>query len=114
MSYSEFTGVQQYGGFVVRVSENARPSWMKNVPTGITLASGTLGTGQPHYDSNRGSGWIVGGIDHYRLSPDDPVDYNKDKYLVVSGLDSSGLLALGPSKDNEHWTNIIPSYNWDL
>jgi hypothetical protein len=110
MSYEEFSPIQQYEWLAVKVSENARPPWMKNVPTGMTLASGTLGTGMPHC----GSGAIVGGIDHYRLAPEDPVDYNKDKYLIVSGLNPNGLMVIGPSKDSEHWTNSIPSYVWDL
>ena len=110
MTYGEFTGIQQHEWSAVKVSENARPTWMKNVPTGITLASGASCTGI----SYRGSGTIIGGIDHYRLASDDPVAYNKDNYIVVSGINASGLLAIGPSKDGEHWTDTIPSYEWDI
>ena len=57
----------------------------------------------------------VGGIEVYRNSPDDPVRYNKDAYVILNDLpqldDSSILRVLGPqeeSSDPEHWLDEIP------
>jgi hypothetical protein len=114
MSNDEFTGVQQHDWSPGRLSHGARPGWMKNMPTGVALASGSTDSGLPYHELAGGSGTIVGGIAYYRLAPDDPVDYNKDCYLVISGMNPSGLVVVGPSKDNEHWTNTIRSWDWDL
>jgi hypothetical protein len=52
---------------------------------------------------------LIGGIDVYRNSPDDPVALNKDWYAVVTIADTdSMLLVRGPVHDSEHWLNEIP------
>jgi hypothetical protein len=87
---------------------------MKNIPAAIVLARGSSANGFPCHDAIRGSGTVIGSIDSYRPSPDDPVDYNKDFYLVISGTNVSGLVVAGPFKDSEHWTNTTQSWDWDL
>ncbi|MBZ0300415.1 MAG: hypothetical protein K8J31_11760 [Anaerolineae bacterium] len=114
MSYEEFTGVQQHNWSSVRLSDNARPTWMKNISSEVVLARGSSASGFPCYDPIRGSGMVIGSMDCYRPAPDDPVDYNKDFYLVVSGTNASGLAVAGPFRDSEHWTNTIQSWDWDL
>ena len=56
----------------------------------------------------RAASQLVGGIDVYRHSPDDPLPFNKDWYAVVTHPDDPIMLLVdGPQKDAEHWLESI-------
>ena len=84
---------------------NAIPSFAERIPACSIIASGQY-SNAPHctYD-----GRVVGGIDVYRDSPDDPCSFNKDWYRVLDPGDESAVLVVeGPLKDGEHWLDEIP------
>jgi len=73
------------------------------------FASGTIYSASAFSSLSIPSANLIGGIDVYRKSPDDPVDLNKDWYAVISvPNDDSMFLVVGPYKDSEHWLNEIP------
>lgn len=74
----------------------------KGVPLGYYICGS--GTGTINYQP----GTLIGGIDVYRLSLDDPVPWNKDWYGVWTEDDPSVLRIEGPQKDAEHWLHDIP------
>lgn len=71
-------------------------------------ASGSHASSIPRTTSHNREERLVGGIDVYRLAPDDPVNYNKDWYAVVCRPEDNLLHIIGPQKDAEHWTNELP------
>ena len=110
----EFEEVLSREGNPVRLVGGAIPRWAQNIPHEIlayVFASGTQ-TVPPTtaYRSPRiPSGELIGGIDVYRMAPDDPVEFNKDWYAVLRcNGDSSVLSVDGPFKDEEHWLDDVP------
>lgn len=97
----------------VKLVGEALPRWMDNMPDSIfatALASGTCNVvqSQPYQSVQIPSGQLIGGMDIYRHSPDDPVPFNKDWYAVVRTADDAAILLVdGPQKDAEHWLSDI-------
>jgi hypothetical protein len=105
---SEFEEVFQRNWEPVVLVGDALPGFTKSIPACCIIASGEISF-SGLYSSQRTRGRLVGGIDVYRHSPDDPVPLNKDWYAVVaSGDNPSVLLVDGPLKDSEHWLGEIP------
>jgi hypothetical protein len=87
---------------------DALPSFTKSIPARCIIVSGEISS-RELYRLHRTSGRLVGGIDVYRDSPDDPVALNKDWYAVVASSDDPAILLVdGPLKDSEHWLDEIP------
>ena len=113
MSVDEFEAVMQRNWTSVGLVGDALPSWMDGIPDSVmalTLASGvcSMDASHPYSSEQIPSGQLIGGIDVYRHSPDDPVPFNKDWYAVVTHPDdSTTLLVDGPKKDVEHWLELI-------
>ncbi len=92
---------------------DAMPPFARAIPEAIRcciIASGQDITNRPLPWSSRivSSGYLVGGVDIYRHSPDDPVPLNKDWYAIVSTDDPDTLAVDGPHKDQEHWLTKVP------
>jgi len=111
MPKTEFDAVFEREWQPVILAEDAQPSFLRAIPEPVRfcfIASGQyLASAYEEADLNRESD-IVGGIDVYRRSPDDPVLFNKDWYAVRLSSDPNFLLVDGPHKDREHWINEIP------
>lgn len=112
MPKAEFLKVMERKWIPVKLLEDARPTWMANIPDDVmncVYASGIdLLTGMPS-EYPLPSGELIGGIDVYRNAPDDPVELNKDWYAVIHAVESEEmLLVAGPYEDHEHWINDIP------
>ena len=112
MPVTEFEAVMKRNWTPVKLVGDALPSWMKNIPKSVmveTLASGTGVNSSPLYSSRQiPSGQLIGGMDIYRHSPDDPVPFNKDWYAIVAHPeDPTVLLVDGPQRDAEHWVESI-------
>lgn len=90
----------------------ALPNFARGIPEATRhcfIASGEIRGDGPYSSDLIIGGRLVGGIDIYRHSPDDPVKFNKDWYAVVACDDSCAVLFVdGPRKDTEHWLNEIP------
>ena len=115
MPLEEFEQVLMRDWVPVELAGDAIPKWAQGIPPGSYLcASGTGTINNPlvsvYPNELIPSGALIGGIDVYRRSPDDPVEWNKDWYAVVrSGNDPTLLLVDGPKKDAEHWLNELPA-----
>lgn len=112
MPAAEFEAVMKRNWVPVRLMGTALPAWMENIPESVmaeTLASGNGSTLlQPYTSEQISSGLLIGGMDVYRHSPDDPVPFNKDWYAVVAHPDDPTMLLVdGPQKDAEHWLESI-------
>ncbi|TAK94640.1 MAG: hypothetical protein EPO07_16415 [Verrucomicrobia bacterium] len=112
MTVEEFRVVMERNWTPVQFVGDALPSWMQNIPESImagVLLSGTGPVSSQSYSSKQiPSGELIGGIDVYRHSPDDPVPFNKDWYAVVKHPgDPTMLIVDGPQKDAEHWLESI-------
>jgi hypothetical protein len=113
MSVTNFEAVMQRDWMPVKLVGDALPPWARNIPESVlatALASGTCNVvrSQPYQSQQIPSGQLIGGLDIYRHSPDDPVPFNKDWYAVVRSPDDPTLLLVdGPQKDAEHWLTDI-------
>lgn len=113
MPAAEFEAVMERNWTPVKLVGKALPSWMDGIPDTVmaaTLASGVcrVGAAHPYSSAKIPSGLLIGGMDVYRHSPDDPVPYNKDWYAVVAQLgDPTMFLVDGPQKGAEHWLESI-------
>jgi hypothetical protein len=112
MPVAEFEAVMQRNWIPVKLVGDALPSWMGNIPESImaeVLVSGACPMSSRPYSSEQiSSAELIGGIDVYRHSPDDPVPFNKDWYAVIKHPhDPTMLLVDGPQKDAEHWLESI-------
>jgi hypothetical protein len=112
MPVEEFKAIMEHNWTPVRLVGDALPSWMNQIPKSIlaeTLASGTgLAAANLYQSSQIPSGHLIGGMDIYRHSPDDPVPFNKDWYAIVTHpSDPTMLLVDGPQRDEEHWLESI-------
>lgn len=112
MPMSQFMAVMRRNWVPVELCGEAVPDWARNIPSEIShsiMASGTIFGGAPYSSEQIPSGELIGGIDVYRKSPDDPVELNKDWYAVVVVPGTDGMLLVdGPFKDAEHWLNELP------
>jgi len=112
MPAAEFEAVKERNWTPVKLVGDALPSWMANIPESVmaeTMASGTgVIPARPYASEQIPSGQLIGGMDIYRNSPDDPVPFNKDWYAVVAHPDDPIMLLVdGPHKDAEHWLESI-------
>jgi hypothetical protein len=114
MSLAEFEDVRKRDWVAVELVGDALPKWARAIAESsifaTALASGTcnIAQSQPYQSAHIPSGQLIGGIDVYRRSPDDPVPFNKDWYAVVSVSDDSTMLLVdGPQKDAEHWLSDL-------
>lgn len=98
----EFIEVQNRDWTPVELVGDAVPTFLSRVPRHVAFRF--LGSGE---NNNAVEGALVGGIDVYRHSPDDPVALNKDWYSVRVGADAC-LRVEGPIKDREHWLDEVP------
>lgn len=65
--------------------------------------------GLSHSHSDVASADLMGSIEVYRYSPDDPVALNLDWSRVITFASSdSMLLVRGPISDSDHWRDKIP------
>jgi hypothetical protein len=105
---AEFVTVFERQWRPVVLAGDAQPSFLRAIPEPIRC--GIIASGQHVYEASDfiGGSPIVGGIDVYRYSPDDPVRLNKDWYAVRPSSDPNFLIVDGPHKDCEHWVNEIP------
>lgn len=97
----------------VQVTGGAIPAFLQNVPSNklhSVYASGGPYTDNGYTGGAIPAGEILGGIDVYRNSPDDPVALNKDWYVIIKPFELElYFLVAGPIKDNEHWLNEVPA-----
>ena len=112
MPRDEFVRVMDLDWAPVKLEGDAIPYWLRGLPDTLVhsiYASGTHMPGMMYGDSLIPSGSLIGGIDVYRHSLDDPVALNKDWYPVIRMADSDTmLLVTGPISDSEHWLDEIP------
>ena len=111
MSPDEFVAIQSKEWRPVKLEGGAIPSFLSGVPPALlhsVYASGTFGTGVEYSGAGVKLADLIGGIDVYRHSPDDPVPLNKDWYPVFR-IEQGYFLVGGPEKDKEHWLTKIPS-----
>lgn len=109
---SEFEEVLNRGSEPVVLEGEAMPRFLRAIPDAVRcriIASGQ-DIAAAHYSSELLSeGLLVGGIDVYRHSPDDPVPFNKDWYAVVAtATDPTFLFVDGPKKEEHRWLPEIP------
>jgi hypothetical protein len=112
MPREEFYTVMEQNWRPVKLEGNAIPLLFQGIPENLLYsiyASGSSLTGYNYSDEIIPSGELIGGIDIYRNSPDDPVTLNKDWYAIIQINDTdSKFLIRGPIRDSEHWINEIP------
>ena len=114
MPLRQFEEVLQRNWAPVQLVGDAVPDWLRGIPSSLVhsiYASGSVINGFSYSNNQISSGSLIGGIDVYRYSPDDPVNLNKDWYAVVSIPKSDSLLLIvdiDPNVDTEHWLNDIP------
>lgn len=114
MPVDQFNEVLKRDWVPVELVGDAIPTWATGIPKEILGRIHASGTGSivssaAYKSASIPSGDLIGGIDIYRLAPDDPVNFNKDWYAVVRcENDPTMLLVDGPIKDAEHWLNEIP------
>lgn len=102
MPKDEFSEVQDRDWRPVELTGEAVPRCLSGIPRNVVYRF--LASGQ-HNCATEGA--LVGGMDVYRHSPDDPVALNKDWYAVRAS-DESTLRVEGPFKDREHWLDEVP------
>lgn len=109
----EFDSIAQLSWAPIRLEGNSIPGFLRGIP-GAALhsiyGSGTTpGGGAAYSDASIGTGQLIGGMEVYRYATGDPVELNKDCYLVVlPPQDSPYYMITGPFKDSEHWIDDIP------
>jgi hypothetical protein len=112
ISSNEFEQVLKLDWKPVKLEGDSIPEVFTGMPRATLnsiYASGNYLSNLQYGTSIYPSGILIGGIDVYRNSPEDPVDLNKDWYAVVKLPNDIGyFLVVGPIKDNEHWLNQIP------
>jgi len=98
----------------MRLVGSAIPGWAQNIPPKSVYMF--MASGEPlQYRTSRfvPSKRVIGGIDVYRYSPDDPVELNKDWYAVTEESHHSKVLfVIGPFKDTRHWLNKAELPKW--
>lgn len=96
----------------VQFTPETIPACLSGIPSDILCSVyGSVSPSQatPYYDCDNRIGDLIGGVDVYRYSPDDPVPLNRDWYpLVQLDDDSCCYLLDGPKKPPDHWLEEIP------
>jgi len=96
----------------VQFTPETIPACLSRIPPDILCSVyGSVSPSQatPYYDCDNRIGDLIGGVDVYRYSPDDPVPLNRDWYpLVQLDDDSCCYLLDGPKKPPDHWLEEIP------
>lgn len=112
MPIEQFREVLKRKWVPVKLVGDALPNFVKGIPEEIlelVVASGSLADSFSNESERILSEQLIGGIDVYRKAPDDPVEYNKDWYSVVTDLNQDNMVLIkGPIKDHEHWLDEIP------
>ena len=107
----EFEWIRKREWKPVKLTDDTLLNWMKPIPKKArchVYASGSsFGTFDEEYE-----GIKVGGVDVFRDAKNhrEPVDWNKDHYVIIENKKDDGALLMYPSKDNEHWINEIPEH----
>lgn len=98
----------------VKLEGEAIPQWPEGLPSTLVhsvYASGSPIPGLSSSDSDVASANLMGSIEVYRYSPDDPVTLNRDWYPIITFAPSdSMLLVRGPISDSDLWFDKIPEH----
>jgi hypothetical protein len=111
ITIDEFRPIMERNWVPVQLKYDTLPTWMKKIPELQRLYVYASGSNVSQQFGNGGR-CIIGGIDVLReaRSHGDPVNFNKDHYLIISDAKSKdALLMYGPLRDEEHWINDIPA-----
>jgi hypothetical protein len=96
----------------VQFTPETMPACLSGIPSNVLCcAYGSISPSQatPYPDCGVPIGDLIGGVDVYRYSPDDPVPLNRDWYALVKPYDDSRCYLLdGPRKPHNHWLEEIP------
>jgi hypothetical protein len=112
IDYEKFTPIQEYSGLPFELQSDARFDWMRNMSNVPHLVDSVIASAIAPIPNQEYGGFNVGGVEVIRNDPkDNPYIYNKDVYHIVSGINTSGLIAYGPFKDDEHWLKQLPERN---
>ena len=100
MPRPEIEAVMQRNWSPVELEGEAIPQWMEGLPSTLVhsvYASRSPIPGLSYSDSDVVSADLMGSIEVYRYSPDDPVALNRDWYPIITfGSSDSMLLSLEP------------------
>jgi hypothetical protein len=95
----------------VKLEGEAIPQWLEGLPSMLVhsvYAGGNPIPGLSYSDSDVGSADLMGSIEVYRYSPDDPVALNRDWYPIITFASSDSMvLVRGPISDSDHWLDKI-------
>jgi hypothetical protein len=112
MPRPESEAVMQRNWSPVKLEGEAIPQWMEGLPSTLVhsvFASRSPIPGLSYSDSDVASADLMGSIEVYRYSPDDPVALNRDWYPIITfAASDSMLLVRGPISDSDHWLDKIP------
>ncbi len=109
---SEFEAVFVEDWEPVYLEGEAMPGFARGIPGAVrccVIASGQDLASVRYPCPQLPGARIVGGIDVWRHSPDDPEPFNKDWYRVLESPETPDTLYVeGPHKDSEHHHPRIP------
>lgn len=112
MLKDEFEPICRYEWEPLELVGNSKPNFIRGIPNHVlhlVIASGTRGAGFDYSSEEISHGKRMGGLEVFRYSPDDPVELNKDCYLVFTDPNKvDGYVVVGPNKDSEHWIDRVP------
>jgi len=106
----EFQPIMEREWQPVKLTDDTLPSRLRSIPEDQRCHAYASGSCSGNYNQQY-EGYKVGGVDIFRdaRSHREPVDWNKDHYVIIRDLkNDNALLMYGPLKDNEHWINEIP------
>jgi len=96
----------------VQFTPETMPACFSGLPSDVLCcAYGSVSPEQaiPYFNRGAPIGDLIGGVDIYRHSPDDPVPLNRDWYALVKPYDDSRCYLLdGPKRPHDHWLEQIP------
>jgi len=97
----------------VQFTLDSIPACLSGIPSDVFFtAYGSISPSQatPYSSPAIPGGQLIGGIDVFRHSPDDPVPLNKDWYALVE-LDGDDCIYFieGPKKLHDHWRDDLPA-----
>lgn len=97
----------------VQFTPETMPECLSDIPSKVLCcAFGSISPSQatPYPKCGLLIGDLIGGVDVYRYSPEDPVPLNRDWYALVKPYDDSRYYLLdGPRKPHNHWLEKIPA-----
>jgi len=112
MPRPEIEAVMQRNWSPAKLEGEAIPQWMEGLPSSLVhsvYASGSPIPGLSYSDSEVASTDLMGRIEVYRYSPDDPVALNRDWHPIITLASSDSMLIVrGPISDSDHWLDRIP------